>query len=54
MPGGERFGSYFAQEAKFVLLSLSGFAKKTRKTPVSELAVAEARLADWRRRRHVR
>ncbi|MHB8450140.1 MAG: type II toxin-antitoxin system RelE/ParE family toxin [Mycobacteriales bacterium] len=33
-----------------VLLGLSAFRKKTQKTPPSELALAERRLADWRRR----
>jgi phage-related protein len=33
-----------------VLLALSAFAKKTQKTPVRELAVAETRLRDWRER----
>jgi phage-related protein len=44
------FRLLFAQEARFVLLSLSGFLKKTQRTPAAELAVAEWRLADWRRR----
>jgi phage-related protein len=44
------FRLLFAQEARFVLLSLSGFLKKTQRTPAGELAVAEWRLADWRRR----
>jgi phage-related protein len=33
-----------------VLLSLSGFVKKTQKTPVRELDLAESRLRDWRKR----
>ena len=33
-----------------VLLSLSAFAKKTRKTPVPELELAEGRLQSWRER----
>ncbi len=33
-----------------VLLSLSGFQKKTQKTPKSELELAERRLVDWRAR----
>jgi phage-related protein len=49
--GGRAFRLLFAQEAKFVLLSLSGFAKKSRKTPATQLTVAESRLADWRRRK---
>ncbi len=40
----------FAQEAKFILLSLVGFQKKTRKTPANELAIAQQRLDDWRER----
>jgi phage-related protein len=40
----------FAQETKFILLSLSGFIKKSRKTPPEEVARAEARLKDWRSR----
>lgn len=33
-----------------VLLAVSAFTKKTQKTPPSEIARAERRLADWRRR----
>ena len=33
-----------------VLLALTALNKKTQKTPASEIEVAEARLADWRRR----
>jgi phage-related protein len=44
------FRLLFAQETKFILLSLSVFAKKTRKTPPEEIARAEARLKDWRSR----
>ncbi len=33
-----------------VLLAVSAFEKKTRRTPPAEIRVAEARLADWRRR----
>lgn len=42
----------FAQEGKRgqVLLALEGFAKKTQRTPPQTLALAERRLADWRRR----
>jgi phage-related protein len=40
----------FAKETRFILLSLSGFAKTTQKTPPRELALAEARLRDWRQR----
>jgi phage-related protein len=34
-----------------VLLAVSAFEKKSRKTPLEEIDLAEARLADWRRRR---
>ena len=46
------FRIVFAMEGRFsqILLSLSGFVKKTRRTPQGELEVAEARLRDWRRR----
>jgi phage-related protein len=40
----------FSQEARFVLLALSGFMKKTAKTPPSEIELGEARLAGWRAR----
>jgi phage-related protein len=42
----------FAQEGRRgqVLLALEGFAKKTQKTPPRSLALAERRLAEWRRR----
>lgn len=42
----------FAKEGRFgqVLLSLSGFVKKTQKTPLAELRLAERRLRDWRAR----
>lgn len=33
-----------------ILLSLSAFTKKTQKTPVRELELAEKRLGDWRAR----
>jgi phage-related protein len=44
------FRILFSQEAKFILLSLSGFQKKTQKTPERELELAERRLKDWRAR----
>jgi phage-related protein len=44
------FRVLFAQETKFILLSLSGFPKATKKTPPAALDLAETRLADWRRR----
>jgi phage-related protein len=42
----------FAQEGEHgqVLLSLSGFSKKTQKTPPNEITLAEKRLRDWRER----
>lgn len=46
----QAFRVLFAQETKFILLSLSGFQKKRPKTPPEEIALAEFRLADWRRR----
>jgi phage-related protein len=33
-----------------ILLALSAFKKKTQKTPPAEVALAQGRLADWRRR----
>ena len=45
------FRLLFAQETKFILLSLSGFVKKTQRTPTTEIALALARLKDWRSRR---
>lgn len=46
------FRILFASEGRRaqVLLSLSGFIKKTQKTPRGELELAERRLADWRAR----
>ena len=46
------FRLLFAPEGRFgqVFLSLSGFVKKTRKTPPRELALAESRLRSWRAR----
>jgi phage-related protein len=44
------FRILFAQETKFILLSLSGFPKTTQKTPKGDLDVAVRRLADWRQR----
>jgi len=32
-----------------ILLSLDAFQKKTRRTPLAKIDVAERRLADWRR-----
>jgi phage-related protein len=49
--GSQRsFRLLFAQETRFILLSLSGFVKKTQTTPAAEIAVALARLRDWRAR----
>ena len=46
------FRLLFSAEGRLgqVLLSLSAFSKKTQKTPVRELALAEKRLNDWRER----
>jgi phage-related protein len=44
------FRILFAQETKFILLSLSGFPKTSQKTPSHELELAETRLHDWRER----
>jgi phage-related protein len=44
------FRILFSQEAKFILLSLSAFQKKTQKAPRHEIELAEKRLLDWRRR----
>jgi phage-related protein len=46
------FRLLFSAEGRFkqVFLSLSGFSKKTQKTPLRELELAEARLRDWRDR----
>jgi phage-related protein len=44
------FRVLFAQETKFILLSLHGLQKKTQKTPPREIEVAEQRLKDWRGR----
>jgi phage-related protein len=46
------FRVLFAAEGRFgqVLLTLSGFVKKTQKTPPRELARAESRLVEWRER----
>jgi phage-related protein len=48
----QSFRILFAQEGEHgqVLLSLSGFSKKTRKTPPEEITLAEKRLRDWRTR----
>ena len=46
------FRILFSAEGRYsqVLLSLSGFEKRTQKTPPRELALAETRLRDWRAR----
>ncbi|MGH2754174.1 MAG: type II toxin-antitoxin system RelE/ParE family toxin [Actinomycetota bacterium] len=48
----EEFRILFATEGarSQVLLSLEAFSKKSRKTPPPKIALAERRLADWRRR----
>jgi phage-related protein len=42
----------FASEGRRaqVLLALEGFSKKTQRTPATQIALAQRRLADWRRR----
>jgi phage-related protein len=46
------FRVLFSPEGRFgqILLALEAFTKKTQKTPPSAIALAEKRLADWRRR----
>jgi phage-related protein len=46
------FRILFSTEGRYsqVLLSLSGFEKRTQKTPSRELELAEGRLRDWRAR----
>ena len=48
----QTFRILFAPEGrnKQVLLALDGFSKKTMKTPGAKLALAQRRLADWRKR----
>jgi phage-related protein len=48
--GRRKFRVLCAQVAKFILLALSGFSKGTRKAPLTEIELAESRLADWRAR----
>lgn len=51
--GGPRtFRILFAAEGRYnqVLLALEAFSKKTQKTPPQVVALAQARLADWRQR----
>jgi phage-related protein len=50
--GEVQYRVLFAQEGRWgqILLSLEVFAKKTQKTPPDRIALAERRLADWRRR----
>ncbi len=50
----QAFRVLFAQETTFILLSLSGFQKKSAKTPPNQIVLAESRLADWRRRGRAR
>jgi phage-related protein len=42
----------FAQEGRrsCILLALVGFTKKTQRTPLNVIVLAEQRLADWRSR----
>jgi phage-related protein len=46
------FRLLFSAEGRYsqVLLSLSGFEKRTQKTPPREIDLAETRLRDWRQR----
>jgi phage-related protein len=48
----QTFRILFAEEGQHgqVLLALSGFSKKTQKTPPAEIDLAERRLKDWRTR----
>lgn len=48
------FRILFAEEGSRgqILLALSGFNKKTQKTPRATIELANGRLADWRRRGH--
>jgi phage-related protein len=46
----QAFRVLVGHETTFILLALSGFQKKRAKTPPDEIALAESRLADWRRR----
>lgn len=50
------FRLLFSAEGRLgqILLSLSAFTKKTQKTPVRELELAEKRLGEWRARGTVR
>jgi phage-related protein len=50
------FRLLFSTEGRYgqVLLSLSGFEKRTQKTPSRELKLAEDRLTDWRQRGRTR
>jgi phage-related protein len=49
----QSFRILFAPEGRFgqVLLALEAFSKKTQKTPLAKLELAEARLREWRARR---
>ena len=49
---GQSFRVLFAEEGRRgrVLLALEAFSKKTQRTPPRLIALAEARLADWRAR----
>jgi len=48
----KQFRILFATEGDYnqVLLALESFSKKTQKTPPDKIALAEERLAEWRRR----
>lgn len=44
------FRVLFAQETRFILLGVHAFEKRTQRTPVAEIDLAEARLESWRAR----
>ena len=48
----QSFRVLFAPEGHYgqILLALEGFSKKTQKTPIREIELAERRLTDWRSR----
>ena len=48
----QNFRILFATEGHYnqILLALEAFSKKTQKTPLHEISLAESRLTDWRHR----
>jgi phage-related protein len=48
----QNFRILFATQGQYsqILLALEAFAKKTQKTPLREITLAESRLADWNQR----